>query len=35
MVLKVVEVHRKIDSSELKHNLVGLDIGSITSQPSN
>ena len=26
-VESLFEVHRKLDSSELKHNLVGLDIG--------
>lgn len=30
-VESLFEVHRKLDSSELKHNLVGLDIGSSTS----
>lgn len=26
-VEKLFEVHRKLDDSELKHNLIGLDIG--------
>lgn len=30
-VESLFEVHRKLDSSELKHNLVGLDIGNSAS----
>ena len=28
-VEKLFEVHRKMDQSELKHNLVGLDVGNV------
>lgn len=32
-VESLFEVHRKLDSSELKHNLVGLDIGNNNTTP--
>ena len=28
-VEKLFEVHRKMDQSELKHNLIGLDVGNV------
>lgn len=28
-VEKLFEVHRKMDHSELKHNLIGLDVGNV------
>jgi ribonuclease Z len=31
-VEKLFEIHRKMDHSELKHNLVGLDVGNCCSQ---
>jgi len=31
-VEKLFEIHRKMDQSELKHNLVGLDVGNCFSQ---
>jgi ribonuclease Z len=31
-VEKLFEIHRKMDHSELKHNLIGLDVGNCCSQ---
>lgn len=30
-VEKLFEVHRAMDQSELKHNLIGLDVGNVQS----
>jgi ribonuclease Z len=31
-VEKLFEIHKKMDQSELKHNLIGLDVGNCCSQ---